>query len=133
MRVSMPTRGSVMVIVRLPSPARLHETGHHPGRRKIAERDARHLELAVHAARSAGDLATVANAHRRAVARQRSKLQSRLETLFQRQALVVGDALQFGSLAREPRHHLAPPVVLLDRTLLCHLGCPTGGTENRMP
>ena len=57
MRVSMSAIGSVIVIVRLPSPAGLRHTGHLAGVHQLAQADAAEPELAVHrraAGRSAG-------------------------------------------------------------------------------
>src|SRR4029079_190259 len=103
-------------------PARLHEAGNQALGAELAQRDARHLVLAINRARPAGDLATVAVAVRRRVARQFGQLHGRREALFHRLGLVHGDRLQPRTAARILLRQLLAPVVLLDRTLLRHLG-----------
>src|SRR4029078_1627254 len=84
-----------------------------PGGAEVAERDARHPELAVIAARPAGDLAPVADAHGRGMARQLGELEARLETLLERFILVIGDRQQRLAPALELRNHLPAAVVLV--------------------
>src|SRR6185295_1077463 len=107
-------------------PARLHEAGNQALGAELAERDARHLVLAVDRARPPGDLATVAIAVRRRVARQFGHLQGRRETLFHRLGLVHGNRLQPRTAAGILLRQLLSPVVLLDRTLLRHLNRSPG-------
>src|SRR5215831_14128153 len=76
MRVSMSETGSLMLIV-VSLPARLDHAGHLALEREIAELVAAEAELAVHAARPAGERAAVAQAHRRGVARQLLQLVAR--------------------------------------------------------
>src|SRR3954454_24191303 len=103
-------------------PARLHEAGNKALGAEFAERDARQLVLAVDRARAPRHLATVAVALRRRVARQLRHLHGRREALFHRLGLVHGDRLQPRTAARVLLRQLLAPVVLLDRTLLRHLG-----------
>src|SRR5712672_3032156 len=100
MRVIMSPIGSVIAMVRSPSPARLHETGDQALGAEVPHRDAAHLELAVIGARAAGHLATIADPGRRAVARQRRELDGSLEALLERPRPVVGDRLEPRPLAR---------------------------------
>src|SRR3982074_122965 len=93
MRVSMSPIGSLIVIAGLPSPARFEHAGDLPGRGELANRDARQFELAVDAARPAGQRTAVAHPRLRAVARQFGELQLRLEALFRRRRAVAGDRL----------------------------------------
>src|SRR3954463_3814973 len=68
MRVSMSETGSVMLIV-APLPARLDHAGHLALEREITQLVAAQAELAIHAARPAGERAAVAQAHWGSVAR----------------------------------------------------------------
>src|SRR5262245_22023002 len=63
MRVSMSAIGSVIVIVRLPSPARLRDTGHFAGVHHLAQADAAEPELAEVRARAPATAAPVVRAH----------------------------------------------------------------------
>src|SRR3954452_20450405 len=63
MRVSMSAIGSVIVIVRLPSPAGLGHTRDLPGVDELAQADAAELELAVHRVRPTTALAARVRAH----------------------------------------------------------------------
>src|SRR5271154_3465602 len=87
-RVSMSPRGSLIVMRILPLPARLDQARDLSGRGQFANRDPRQPELAVIAARPPGQLATVADARRRAVPRQARELQLRFKTLFGRRLAV---------------------------------------------
>src|ERR1043166_7717705 len=106
------------------SPARLHEAGNQALGAELAHRNAAHLELAVKGARTAGDLAAIAHADLRGVARQLGELERRREALLHGHGLVHRDLLQPRAasrvLLREPR----PPLVLLDRTGLRHSASP---------
>src|SRR5262249_19271347 len=101
-------------------PARLDEARDQPPGAEVAQRDARHLELAIVAARPAGDLAAIADPVRGRVARQLRELERRREPLLHRLALVARDRLQAGAPARILLAQLASSVVLLDRALLRH-------------
>src|SRR3546814_12480620 len=63
MRVSMSEIGSVMVMVGLPSPARLGDAGDLPGVHHPAEADPAAAELAVHGVRTTAPLAPRVVAH----------------------------------------------------------------------
>src|SRR6185437_11126482 len=119
MRVIMSPIGS-FTDIRSSSPTRLHEAGDKPLGAKLAQRDAAELVLAVKGPRAAAQFAAIADAGRRGIARQFGKLQRGGEALFHRKPLVVGNRLELGTAACELLRHLAPPVVLLDRTLLRH-------------
>src|SRR4051794_28188024 len=106
MRVSMSPSGSVIVISQNLLPARLDQAGDEPGRAEVAERNARHPELAVIAARPPGDLAPVSDAHGRGIARQLGELEACLETLLERPRLVIGDCQQGLAPVLELRNHL---------------------------
>src|SRR6185503_17760407 len=103
-------------------PARLQQAGNQALGAELAERDARQLVLAIDRARPPGDFATVAVADRRRIARQLGQLQGRSESLFHRLGLVHDDRLQPRAAAGKFLRQLLSPVVLLDRTLLRHLG-----------
>src|SRR6187431_2427925 len=80
--------------MRCSSPARLQQAGNEALGAELAQRDARQLVLAIDRARPAGDLAAVAVADRRRVARQFGKLQGRRKSLFHRLGLVHNDRFQ---------------------------------------
>src|SRR6266513_947927 len=82
--------------------------------------DARQFELAVNAARAAGQRAAVANARLRAVARQFGQLQLRLKALLRSRVAVARDRLQPLAARVVALGELSAPVVLFDRTLLSH-------------
>src|SRR5262249_1039453 len=84
------------------------------------QRDARQLVLAVERARASGHLAAIAHAGRRRVARQLGKLQRRGEALLHRLVFVGADRLEPRAQPGILLGGLAPPIVLLDRTLLRH-------------
>src|SRR5438105_14661120 len=73
MRVNRSAMGSVM-LMRHPSPARLAETGNLTTTGDLADLHPREAELAVHAARAAGDGATVALPRATGIARLRLQL-----------------------------------------------------------
>src|SRR6202034_3033991 len=102
------------------SPARLDEARDQTLRPEVAERDAAHLELAIVGARAPRHLAAIADARARGVARQLGELQRRREPLFHRQRLVAGDLLEPQAPPGNLLRQLAPPLVLLNRTLLRH-------------
>src|SRR5690242_4303398 len=115
MRVSKSPTGSVMAMVYGPPlPARLHDTGQGAQRSELPQREARQLELAVHGPRTARDLAPVADARRRGVARQLGELEPGAEALFRRQLVVHRHRLQLGALGGVLLRHPGSAVVLLD-------------------
>src|SRR5882757_6392856 len=120
MRVMRSLIGSCVDIVRPSLPARLHEPGNQALGAEFTQRDTGKLVLAIDRARTPGHLATVADPRRRRIARQLGKLQRRGEPLFHRALLVGDDRLQLRALRRGVLRHALAPVVLLDRTLLCH-------------
>src|ERR1700722_12185378 len=83
-----------------PLPARLHEPGNQALGAEFTQRDAAELVLAIHRARTPGDLAAIADSRRRRIARQLGEFQRRGETLFHRLVLVGDDGLQLGALGR---------------------------------
>src|SRR5882724_522404 len=111
MRVIMSPIGSFRFIVGSSLPARLDHAGNQPLGAELPHRNAAHLELAVVRTRAAGDLATIADARRRAVARQRRELDGGLEALLERLVPVVGDRLEPRPLAGKLLGQLASPVV----------------------
>src|SRR6185437_5411640 len=115
MRVSKSPTGSVIAMVYGPPlPARLHDAGQGAQRSELPQRQPRQLELAIHGARTARDLAPIANARRRGVARQLGELEPRAEALFRRQPVIDRHRLQLGALGGILLRHLGAPVVLLD-------------------
>src|SRR5271165_1336542 len=127
MRVSMSPRGSFTSLSS--SPTRLDQAGNQALVAQFAHRDARHLHLAVEAARPAGHFATIANANDRAVAGQRREPDARFETLFHRTRLVVGDVEQALAPTGEFLHQTPLAQVVFNRTLLCHSWAPFSASE----
>src|ERR1700690_4489501 len=119
MRAIMSPIGSLTPLA-IPLHARLHEAGNQGLGDEVAQRDAAETMLAVIGARPAGQLAAIANAGGRGVAREFGELEGGGETLLHRQRLVAGDLLELAATIGELLRHLAPPVVLLDHTLLSH-------------
>src|SRR5215472_12651684 len=114
-RVSKSPTGSVIAMVYGPPlPARLHHAGQGAQRGQLPQRQARELELAIDRARTPGDLAAIADARRRGVARQLGKLEPRAETLLRRQPVVDSHRLERGALGGVLLRHLNAPVVLVD-------------------
>src|SRR6185437_11588622 len=123
MRVIMSPIGSLTAIA-IPLPARLHKAGNQALGAEVAESDAAETMLVVIGARTAGQLATIADARGRGIARQLGKLEGGGKTLLHRQSRVVSDCLERLAAVGELLRHPAPPVVLLDRTLLSHTFAP---------
>src|SRR3569832_2267647 len=94
MRVIRSLMGSCVDIVRPSLPARLHEARNQALRAKLTQRDTAELVLAIVRAWTARQLATVANAGRRRVARHLGELQGRGEPFLHRLFLVGDDRLQ---------------------------------------
>src|SRR6266851_2126636 len=120
MRAIISPSGSFTPIAPPPLPARLDQARDQPLGAEIPERDARQPVLAVVTARPTRHLATIANAGRRRVARQFRKLEGCREALLHRLGLVASDSPEPSAPAGILLAQLAPPIVLLDRTLLCH-------------
>src|SRR5215213_162963 len=118
MRVIKSPIGSFNDMCRSPSPARLQQAGDQALGPEFPQRDAAELVLAIVGPRPAGQLATVANAGGRRVARHLGELQRGREALFHRLALVARDRPQLVALGRLLCRHRPTPVVLLYRTLL---------------
>src|SRR6202142_657126 len=119
MRAIMSPIGSLTPIA-IPLPARFHEAGNQALGAEVAQRDTAETMLAVIAARATGELAAIANARGRGIARQFGKLEGSGETLLHRQRLIAGDLLELAATIGELLRHLAPPVILFDHTLLSH-------------
>src|SRR3954447_18132173 len=120
MRVIKSPIGSFNDMCRSSSPARLQQAGDQALGPEFPQRDAAELVFAIIGARPAGQLATVADARGRRVARHFGELQRRREALFHRLGLVARDRLQLGPPRAELFRHLPTPIVLLYRTLLRH-------------
>src|SRR5271169_4163965 len=114
MRVSKSPTGSVIMVYGPPLPARLHDAGQGARRGELSQSKARKLELAIHGPRTARELAAIADARRRRVARQLGELDARVEALLGRQLVVDRHRLQLGALGSVLLRHLDATVVLLD-------------------
>src|SRR6266545_4069843 len=125
MRAIMSPSGSFKAIDRSSLPARLEQARDHALGPEVPERDAGKLVLAVIGPRSSRHLAAVADARRRRIARELRELQRRGEPFLHRLVLVARDRPQPRTAARKLLGKPAAPVVLLDRTLLRHLGLLT--------
>src|SRR6266404_1856571 len=124
MRVSKSPTGSVIMVYGPPLPARLDDAGQSARRRKFSQRQARKLEFAVHGARTARELAPIADARRRRIARQLGELEPGAEALLRRQLVVDSHGFQLGPLGGVLLRHSLAPLVLLDRTRLGHSMSP---------
>src|ERR1700722_2470952 len=120
MRVMRSLIGSCVDMCDPPLPARLHEPGNQALGAEFTQRDAGKLVLAIDRARTTGHFAAIANPRGRGIARHLGKLQRRREPLFHRLVLVGDDGLQLRAPGRGVLGHPLAPIVLLDRTLLCH-------------
>src|ERR1700722_1436563 len=129
MRVSISPRGSFIAMIVASSPARLDKARNQALIAQFPQRDARHLHLAIVAARPSGHQATIAHPNDRAVARQRRKADARLEALLHRTHLVIGDVQQALAAGGELLHQTLLAQVILNRTLLCHSSAPFSASE----
>src|SRR6185369_9892360 len=93
MRVSMSPRGSVIAILN-PLPARLDDARDQALVGQFPEHDPRQAELAIIGARTAGQLAAVANPRGIPVARQLRHLETRDQALGLVLGLIVRDRFQ---------------------------------------
>src|SRR3546814_3517689 len=90
---------------------------------QLAERDARHAELAVIAARTPGHLAAVADARRRRVPRQFGEPELRDEPVLERTRLVPDDPLERFPLGGETLGAVTALLVTLHGADLSHCLC----------
>src|SRR6266480_6157179 len=119
MRVNRSAMGSVM-LMRRPSPARLGETGNLTTTGDLADLHPREAELAVHAARAAGDGATVALARRTRITRLRLQLRLRRHALLGRALGAADQLLELGALHRVLFHDPGATLLALDHARLRH-------------
>src|SRR5688572_23458754 len=110
MRISMSATGSLMLIRISPYPgslalthlpAGLDHAGHLALEREVAQLVASEAELAVHAARPAGERTAVAQAHRRRVARQLLQLDARFVLRLVGSARILQHLQQQGAFRLE--------------------------------
>src|SRR6185312_10780694 len=106
------------------SPARLDEAGNEALVAKLAQRDARHLHLAIIGARPARHLAAIAHANDGAVTRQSRETDARFEALLHRPRLVIGEVKEAFAAGGELLRHALLAQIILNRTLLCHSSAP---------
>src|ERR1700759_4237909 len=118
MRGSISPRGSFIAMIVASSPARLDEAWNQALIAKFAQRDARHLHLAIIGARPSGHFAAIAHANDRAVARQRRQTDARLEALLHRTRLIIGEVQQALATSGEFLHQTLLAQVIFNRTLL---------------
>src|SRR5688572_33199112 len=100
MRTSMSAMGSLMLMHAL-LPARLDDAGHFALERQVAQLVAAQSELAVDPARAPGQRTTVAQPDRRGVARQLLQLGARGFLVLVRDARIVDQLQQSGTLRLE--------------------------------
>src|SRR5262245_45618913 len=128
MRVSRSPSGSVIAMSHGPPlPTRLDHARDLAGRCKLSQRDARQLELAVDAARAAGQLTAIVLAHRRGVARQLGELEARRKALLHGQSFVIRGRLEPRPSRRILLRHADALVVAFDGTRLGHSRPPATG------
>src|SRR4029079_17262929 len=99
----------------------------------LPQLDAQQLELAVMAARPAGDLAAQPHPHRRTVARQLRQLQRGVEAVLHRQRAVHDDRLQRDPLWPIALRHVFAPAVAVDLRRLGHASILSWRTAVRRP
>src|SRR5690606_4528463 len=120
MRVSRSATGSVMLMCARLLPARLDEAGDLAAVGDLADLGARQAELAVHAARAAGQLAAVAAARGARVPRQLLQLRDRLGTLLVGAARAADDLLQLRALGGVLLRGARPALLAFDHACLGH-------------
>src|SRR6185369_4019615 len=103
-----------------PLPAGLDHAGDFAPHRDLAQFVAAEAELAVDAARAAGQLAAVAQPGRAGVARQLLQLVPRIETHVLGQLEVVDDRNKLGALFGVLLHHLAALQIAVDDSRFSH-------------
>src|ERR1700755_428116 len=129
MRVSISPSGSFIAMTLPSSPARLDEAWNQALIAKFAQRNARHLHLAIDTARPSRHFTTIAHANDRAVSWQRREADPRLEALFHRTRLIVGEVKQAFATGGELLHQPLLAQIILNRTLLCHSSAPFSASE----
>src|SRR5216683_7748050 len=120
-RVSISPRGSLIVIEATLLPARLDHPRDLPRGGEFAQRDARHPELPVIAARAAGQGAAVTHAGLGAVARQLGEFQLCIKSLLRRRRPIDSNRFQPCPPSGVVLGELHPSGVFLDRALFGHL------------
>src|SRR5262245_20801601 len=113
--------GSLIAIASRSLPAGLCDARRLTEIRKIAKRNARHLELAVEALGPARQFAAIVNPRARRIARKLGELHARGETLLGRHRHVVGLGLERRPLGGISRGHLDALLIAVDLALLRHL------------
>src|SRR5256885_1577379 len=113
MRVNRSAMGSVM-LMRRPSPARLGETGNLTTTGDLADLHPREAELPVHAARGAGDGATVALPRGTGIARLRLQLRLCGHALLGRAVGAADQLLELGALRCVLFHDPGATLLALD-------------------
>src|SRR5262249_27496203 len=114
------TNGIVQVHLISPLPARLDHAGDLTLGGQIAQRDPRELQFAIERARTARQFATVANAGGGGIARQLRELQTRGETLFERELFVQRGSAQLVTARGVLLGQALALLVAFNRTSLRH-------------
>src|SRR5215469_9701135 len=120
MRVSRSAMGSVMLMARAPSPARLGETWDLAAACDLADLHPRQPEFAVHAARAPGNGATLALPRRTRIARLRLQRRLRSGTLLGRALGASDQLLELRALGRVLFHDSRATLLALDHARLRH-------------
>src|SRR5260221_1349007 len=152
MRVNMSAMGSVMLIDSFPQhrypewisvnscvclPTGLAQTRHVAAHRRFAQLVAAERELAIHAARAAGQFASIALTGRTRVARQFLQLGLRRRFFLVRGFRAEHDRLQLRALRRVLLHRLRALLFAHDHAGFCHcrrlseISCGTGSRTLR--
>src|SRR5207245_11644969 len=121
MRVSMSAIGSCMLIG-FSSPARFDDAGDFAAQGEVAQLVATQAELAIHAARTPGERAAVAQAHRRRIARQLLQLGASLFARLVGSARIVDDLADRRAFRLELLYGLAAFLVAEFDCVLGHIG-----------
>src|SRR5580704_4432496 len=119
MRVRRSAMGSVMLIG-APSPARLGQTRDLPAIRDFADLHPRQTELAVHAARAAGDRAAIAMARGTRIARHRLQLRLRRLPILVRRLGAADELLELGAPLSVLLHDFGAMLLALDHAGFRH-------------